>query len=72
MKGINSYEERLKNPYLGLIDWEYISLHPEAKLAIKQRYSTDTFFKAKIEEAKASDILFKEKFEQYFENGRSR
>ena len=73
MKGIYGYEERLKNPYLSLIDWEYIILHPEAKLAIMTRYNTDIFFKKRIDEAKAIDSLFEQKFDQYFNpNKRSR
>ena len=66
LKGVNSYHYRVKNPYLGFIDWEYILLHPEAKTAIQERYKTDPFFREKIDEFKAKDVVFKNKFEQYF------
>lgn len=72
MKGVYSFEEQIKNPKLSIIDFEYIILHPEAKLAIQERYYTDPFFRERIDRAKAKNYAFKEKFEQYFGLYRSR
>lgn len=72
MKGVYSFEERVKNPYLDLIDWEYVMLHPEAYMAIQERYQLDPFFRERIDRAKAKNYAFKEKFEQYFGLYRSR
>lgn len=66
MKRVYSFLERVTNPYLGLIDWEYLLLHPEAKIAIQERYKNDPFFREKIDEFKEKDVLFKRKFESYF------
>lgn len=73
MYGIHSYEEILRDPYLDLIDWAYVALHPEAKFAIRERYYLDNGFRLKIEEKKNISPLFKSKFEEYFpELGKSR
>lgn len=66
MHGVNSYEELLRCPYLGIIDWEYLSFHPEAKFAIQERYKTDITFKMRIDATKSRSPLFKQKFEEYF------
>lgn len=66
MYGIHSYEEILKDPYLDIIDWEYITLHPEAKFAIQERYLQDPVFKERIDAKKSISPLFKRKFEEYF------
>ena len=66
MQGVHSYEEQIKNPNLSIIDFEYIILHPEAKLAIQERYYTDAFFREKINEAMARDVIFKNKILKYF------
>ena len=68
MNGINSYEDRMRQPWKQIIDWEYISFHPEAKFAIWERYQTDMIFKSKIDEAKARDYVFKIKFEESFKS----
>lgn len=66
MYGIHSYEEMLRDPYLDIIDWAYITLHPEAKFAIRERYYMDSVFRMRIEEKKNISPLFKRKFEEYF------
>ena len=66
MYGIHTYEEILKDPYLDIIDWNYITLHPEAKFAIRERYLQDPIFKSKIEEKKNLSVSFKQKFEKFF------
>ena len=66
MDGINSYEKMLKNPGLQIIDWEFLSLHPEAILPIWQRYKVDAFFKEKIDMLRANNIYFKVQFNKYF------
>lgn len=66
MQGVHTYEEQIKNPNLSIIDFEYIILHPEAKLAIQERYHTDVFFREKINEAMARDVIFKNKFLKHF------
>lgn len=66
MYGIHSYEEMLRDPYLDIIDWAYITLHPEAKFAIRERYYMDSVFRMHIDEKKNISPLFKRKFEEYF------
>lgn len=66
MYGIHSYEEILKDPYLDIIDWEYITLHPEAKFAIRERYLQDPVFKSRIDEKQNISLVFKLRFENHF------
>ncbi len=66
MFGVHTYEEIIRDPYLNIIDWTYISLHPEAKIAIRERYQIDSTFKNIIDEKKNNSPLFKRKFEEYF------
>lgn len=66
MYGIRSYEEMARDPYLDIIDWEYITLHPEAKFAIKERYLQDPVFKSRIDEKKNISLIFKLRFETHF------
>lgn len=68
MQGVKSYEELQRNSHLGIIDWEYVLLHPEAKLAIQQRYNTDVFFREKIDNAMKRDAVFRRKFTQSFKS----
>ena len=74
--GMPSYEERLRNPNLSIIDFEYITLHPEAKAAIWERYLTDIVFKVKLNECMNNDLLFafrlQEAFKSYLDRGMRR
>ena len=76
MKGMPSFEDRLRNPSLSVIDFEFITLHPEAKLAIWQRYCQDVLFKMRIDEYIKKDLVFafrfKEAFKSYFQKGKGR
>ncbi len=66
MDGVNSYEQRIKNPGLDILDFEFLSIHPEAKLAIWQRYNTDVIFKSKIDMHLANNVYFRYLFKKHF------
>lgn len=66
MQGVNTYQERIKNPGVGIINWEFISNHPEAKLAIWERYQTDASFKIQLDQLKENDPYFKRMFDKHF------
>lgn len=66
--GMPSYEERLRNPSLSIIDFTFISLHPEAKAAIWERYQTDIVFKVKLDECIKNDLLFAFRFREAFKS----
>ena len=66
--GMPSYEERLRNPSLSIIDFTFISLHPEAKAAICERYQTDIVFKVKLDECIKNDLLFAFRFREAFKS----
>lgn len=66
MYGVRSFEEMARDPYLDIIDWEYITLHPEAKFAIRERYLQDPVFKSRIDEKKKNSLVFKLRFETHF------
>ncbi len=66
MYGTHTYEEILQDPYLDIIDWNYITLHPEAKFAIRERYLQDPIFRNRIDEKKSLSVTFKQKFEKFF------
>lgn len=66
MDGVPSYEQRLRNPGLSVIDFEFVSLHPEAKFAIWERYCIDSFFRMKIREQMLLDPIFKKRFRDAF------
>lgn len=75
MNGINSYEERMRQPWKKIIDWSFINSHPEAKSAIWTRYKTDAIFRSKLNEEMARDYMFKIEFQENFksyEQGRGR
>lgn len=60
--GINSYQDRIENPGLGIIDFSYVALHPECIYYIKEKYMMDTTFKRQIDEKMTMDPIFREKF----------
>ena len=66
MNGIRSYEDILKNPGISIIDWEYLSIHPEAKYKIIEKYVSDPMFKMKVNQKLSTDSYFKMKFNNYF------
>lgn len=66
MYGVRSFEEMVRDPYLDIIDWEYITLHPEAKFAIRERYLQDPVFKSRIDGKKKISLVFKLRFETHF------
>ena len=76
MKGVTTYEDRLRNPNLSILDFEFIVLHPEARSAIWEKYCMDTLFKMRIDEQMKNDLLFayrfNEVFKSYLNQGRRR
>lgn len=49
MNFIPSYEDRLRNPHLKVLDFELLVAHPEAKLAVWQRYKMDILFRTRLQ-----------------------
>lgn len=68
MKGYNSYEARLRHPEIGILDFEYLNLHPEAKAAIWERYVCDASFKGKLDQVMSVDVMFKSRFKDCFKS----
>lgn len=66
MNIINSYEDRVKNSHLQLINFEYIITHPMAKYEIVHRYNTDTLFKFRVDEERLINTSFNYKWNKYF------
>lgn len=62
--GVNSYEERLSGK--GLIDFEYLSNHPEAIGYIGARYKTDMAFRSEVIRAIRNNPVFAASFYRYF------
>lgn len=60
--GINSYQDRIENPGVGIIDFSYVSLHPECIYYIREKYMMDATFKTQIDEKMANDPIFRNKF----------
>ena len=66
--GIYSYEERLKNPHLPLIDFEYLINHPEYINYVWEKYLMDINFQNKVNEKLFYDENFKNRFNSIFNN----
>lgn len=66
MGWIPSYEDRIKNPYTRVLDFELLNAHPEAKFVIWQRYQMDAVFRNQIQNIMVSDYAFKERFQNTF------
>ena len=68
--------DRLRYTELSIIDFEFIEIHPEAKLAIWERYNQDSVFRRRIDEHCKNDLVFNyrfyETFKSYLELGRGR
>ncbi len=64
--GIYSYEERLKNPNLPLIDFEYLVNHPECINYVWEKYLMDINFQNKVNEKMLYDENFKNRFNSLF------
>ena len=61
-KGINNYLDRIKNPNLPLIDFEFLMNHPEFISYVWEKYVTDMTFKNMVNEKIMWDVNFKYKF----------
>lgn len=68
MNGLNSYEEMVRNPGKEIIDFEYLVLHPEAKLEIASKYRRDPLFRQKLFEKMCTSPNFKQRFDACFRN----
>lgn len=68
--GISSYEERIKKPYLSLIDWEHLLTHPEHVAKVWEAYMINPSFRFEVKRRLMSnnplDQIFKTKFYEYF------
>lgn len=64
--GIYSYEERLKNPNLPLIDFGYLINHPECINYVWEKYLMDINFQNKVNEKMLYDENFKNRFNSLF------
>lgn len=67
MDFIPSYEERLRNPHLKVLDFELLVSHPEAKLAVWQRYKMDILFRNRLNDLMRIDYSFKKRFIEIFQ-----
>lgn len=74
--GINNYFDRIKNPNLSLIDFEFLMNHPEFISYVWEKYLTDTTFKTMVDEKINVDVNFKYRFlntfKSFIEKGKSR
>ena len=68
MRGINTYEERIKNPNIDLINWEEIANYPECRLIIWNKYMTDPYFKQEINMRRSNNVFFNYQFKKYFKH----
>ncbi len=68
MRGINTYEERIKNPNIDLINWEEIANYPECRLIIWNKYMTDPYFKQEINMRRSNNVFFNYQFKKYFKS----
>ena len=66
MNGINTFYDSLNNPFKGIIDFEYLVSHPEAKFNIWEKYNNDPAFKLRIDEMIERDVVFKNRFNNAF------
>lgn len=66
MKGINSYQDRLKNPGKEIIDFEFVSAHPETKMEIAMKYNSDATFRQELFQKMIVDPGFKFRFYNCF------
>lgn len=75
-KGINNYLDRIKNPNLPLIDFEFLMNHPEFISYVWEKYVTDMTFKNMVNEKIMLDVNFKYKFlntfKSFIDKGKSR
>ena len=75
-KGINNYLDRIKNPNLPLIDFEFLMNHPEFISYVWEKYVTDMTFKNMVNEKTMWDVNFKYKFlntfKSFIDKGKSR
>lgn len=75
-KGINNYLDRIKNPNLPLIDFEFLMNHPEFISYVWEKYVTDMTFKNMVNEKIMWDVNFKYKFlntfKSFIDKGKSR
>lgn len=74
--GINNYLDRIKNPNLPLIDFEFLMNHPEFISYVWEKYVTDMTFKNMVNEKIMWDVNFKYKFlntfKSFIDKGKSR
>ncbi len=66
MYGIRSYEERLKNPEKGFMDFEYFYNNPQEKANFWQYYLTNPHIKQEIDSRLSYDMIFKVNFNKCF------
>ncbi len=66
MKAYYTYEERIKNPHLGLINFTYLQSHPEAMFLLREKYLLDQSFRIAIIEKAATDKVFEKKINKIF------
>lgn len=66
--GINNYIDRIKNPNLPLIDFEFLMNHPEFISYVWEKYLIDITFKNMVDEKISSDVNFKYRFLNTFKN----
>ena len=66
MKAINSFEDRIKNSSLGLINFEVLIKNPSEIYNVWNQYLFNPAFRLLVESKYNTDILFRLKFDEYF------
>ncbi len=68
MNGIISFEERVKNPGKGIIDFEYLENNPADIAGVWVYYRTNKEFSDIIDYKLKTNPVFREKFKNCFGN----
>ena len=67
MYGIYSYEERLKHPEKGFMDFNYFYNNPQEKANFWEYYLANPHIKQEIDSRLSYDMIFKVNFNKCFE-----
>ncbi len=65
-KAIPTYEERIQNPSLSIINFSYVIMHPESISEVWNKYCFDTTFRMQVNQKIKTDVMFKRKFYELF------
>lgn len=66
MNDFNNLSERIAYLIDGVLDFEYLHQHPQARFAVWQRYQNDPIFQEKLDQIMSIDPMFKTNFNSCF------